>query len=155
MFKYYEYSKIKKSMRNQVFLDKLYNLTKELECDYPDHYYWFYYKFCKNLDGKNREIIFCLDNDILVGVAFLKNSEIEKKICTIYITKEYRKQGIGTNLLLRSYEFLKTTKPLITMPEYKLKEFDNIIKTYDWKKRQIIKSCYSEKNEIVFNGILK
>lgn len=155
MLKYYEYSKLKNEFKTQQLLEKLYNLTSELEMDYPNHYYWFYEKFCKELDGKKRDIVFCLNNDVPIGVVFLKKSIEEKKICTIYVHKTYRNLGIGTQLLLKSFSFLNTTKPLITMPEYKVKEFDNIIKKYHWKKTERIESCYSEKDEIVFNGILK
>ena len=85
---------------------------------------------------KAREIVFCLNNDVPIGVVFLKNSKEEKKICTIYVEKTYRNIGIGTKLLLKSFAFLNTTKPLITMPEYKVKEFDNIIKNYNWEKNR-------------------
>lgn len=155
MLKFYEYSKIKEKLKKQQLLEELYNVTKELEIDYPNHYNWFHQKFCKELDGKVREIVFCLDDDIPVGVAFLKKSKEEKKICTIYVEKAYRSIGIGTQLLLKSFSFLNTTKPLITMPEYKVKDFDNIIKNYNWEKTEKIESCYSENDEIIFNGILK
>ena len=155
MLKYFEYSKIRNDLKSQQLLEKLYNVTKGLELDYPNHYHWFHEKFCKELDGKAREIIFCLNGGIPVGIVFLKNSKDEKKICTIYVEKAYRNIGIGTQLLLKSFTFLNTTKPLITMPEYKVKDFDNIIKTYNWEKTEIIESCYSDKNEIIFNGILK
>lgn len=155
MLKYFEYSKIRKDLKSQQLLEKLYNVTKRLELDYPNHYHWFHEKFCKELDGKAREIIFCLNDGIPVGIVFLKNSKDEKKICTIYVEKAYRNIGIGTQLLLKSFTFLNTTKPLITMPEYKVKDFENIIKTYNWEKTEMIESCYSDKNEIIFNGILK
>ena len=155
MLKYYEYSKINDDLKRKQLLEKLYNITKELEIDYPNHYHWFHERFCNELDGKVREIIFCLNNNVPIGVAFLKNTMDEKKICTIYVEKSYRNIGIGTQLLLKSFSFLNTTKPLITMPEYKLEECNNIIKKYNWEKTEKIESCYSEKNEIVFNGILK
>ena len=155
MLKYYEYSRIEDDLKSQQLLEKLYNVTKELEIDYPNHYNWFHEKFCKELDGKAREIIFCLNNNVPIGVVFLKNSKEEKKICTIYVEKTYRNIGIGTQLLLKSFAFLNTTKPLITMPEYKVKEFDNIIRNYNWEKTEIIESCYSDKNEVIFNGNLK
>ena len=155
MLKYYEYSKIRDDLKGQQLLEKLYNVTKGLEPDYPNHYHWFHEKFCKELDGKVREIIFCLNNEVPIGVVFLKKSKEEKKICTIYVDKEYRNIGIGTHLLLKSFTFLNTTKPLITMPEYKVKDFEKIIRSYNWEKTEIIESCYSDKNEVIFNGILK
>ena len=73
MLKYYEYSKIRDDLKGQQLLEKLYNITKELELDYPNHYHWFHEKFCKELDGEVREIIFCLDNETPIGIIFLKN----------------------------------------------------------------------------------
>ena len=41
------------------------------------------------------------------------------------------------------------------MPEYKVKDFEKIIRNYNWEKTEIIESCYSDKNEVIFNGNLK
>ena len=60
MLKYYEYSKIKDNLKSQQLLEKLYNVTKELEIDYPNHYHWFHEKFCKELDGKSSRNCFLL-----------------------------------------------------------------------------------------------
>ena len=154
MKKFYEYSKLKDIFKNENLLEQLYNITKEIEKDYPEHYNWFHNKFCKELDGKKREIIFCVMDNLLVAVAFLKKCEKEKKICTIYVDKNYRNLGIGTELLLESFSFLGTTQPLITMPDYKVIEFQKIIKKYNWKKREEIKGYYSNNLEVVYNGYL-
>lgn len=142
------YSKIK---HNKKILEELYNKTKIIEKDYPSHYEWFHKKFIKELDGIRREIIYYEFKNKIVGVVFLKKSIEEKKICTIIIDEKYRRLGIGTKLLEKSFEFLETNKPLITMPDYKEKCFESIIKKYGWKKTQIINECYSKNNELVFN----
>lgn len=136
-------------------LDKLYQVTKKLEKDYPNHKDWFYNKFVKELDGKKREIIYYEKDSIICGVIFLKNTSKEKKICTVYVGEEYRNQGIGTQLLLESINFLGTTTPLITMPDYKEKCFKKIINKYNWQKMQEIENCYSNNKELVFNGLLE
>ena len=139
---------------NTKTLDKLYQVTSCLEKDYLNHKNWFYNKFSKELDGKRREIIYFEEDSKICGVVFLKNTEEEKKICTLYIKEEYRKQGIGTKLILESIKFLGTTKPLITMPEYKENCFKKIINKYKWEKTQEIENCYSKNKELVFNGML-
>lgn len=135
-------------------LDRLYSVTKVLEKDYPIHKEWFYDKFVKELDGIKREIIYYEKNNIIYGVVFLKNSEEEKKICTIYVDEKYRKQGVGTSLIKESMKFLGTQTPFITMPDYKEKCFLKIIEKYNWKKTQVIDSYYSNNRELVFNGFL-
>lgn len=136
-------------------LDKLYKVTKKLEKDYPNHKDWFYNKFVKELDGKKREIIYYEKDSIICGVIFLKNTKEEKKICTVYVNEAFRNQGIGKKLLLEAIEFLGTTTPLITMPDYKEKCFKKIIEKYKWEKMQEIDNCYSNNKELVFNGLLE
>ncbi len=152
LYRYYFYSK--QNNNDNVFLNKLYNITKNLEKDYPSHYNWFYDKFIKELDGIKREIIYCTINDEPIGIVFLKNDKNEKKICTIMVKEEYRKHGIGNMLLKKSFEFLDTITPMITMPDYKEKCFKKIIEKYHWKKTQILDSYYSNNKELVFNGSL-
>lgn len=133
----------------------MYEVSKSVEIDYPNHYEWFYNKFIKQLDGIKREIIYCEYNNKPIGIAFLKNTDDEKKICTLIVKKEYQKKGIGTLLLECSFEFLGTRQPLISMPEYKLEAFSKIINKNNWEIFETIDSFYSNNKEFVFNGYLK
>ena len=148
------YSSFKKFDEDKELLESLYDITKSLEKDYPNHYNWFHNKFINELDGVKREIIFCSIQEKPVGVIFLKNDENEKKICTLIVSKDYRGMGIGTLLIEESFNFLGTQKPLITMPEHKEKIFMGIINKYNWTKTQVIESCYSENTENVYNSLL-
>lgn len=148
------YSKVANSDKNNELIERLYNITRIIEKDYPKHYQWFHDKFIQELDGLKREIIYYEINNIIVGVAFLKKSIEERKVCTIMVDENYRKLGIGTILLEEAFKFLETNKPLITMPEYKKQAFESIILKYKWKECQIIDSYYSKNNELVFNGHL-
>lgn len=152
MYKIKYYSKEKRSKK---LLDNLYDITSSIEKDYPNHKKWFYDKFVNELDGKKREIIFGVKDNQIAGVIFLKKEVDEKKICTIFIRENYRKDGLGTLLLQESFKFLKTEQPLISMPDYKEACFKKIIDKYKWKNTQSIKSLYSNNAEIVFNGYLE
>ena len=66
------------------------------------------------------------------------------------ITSEYRKKGYSKLLLEDSFEYLKTDKPVITIPEFRLDEFSSIINAYKWEKSSIIDNYFSK--EIEFNG---
>lgn len=148
------YSKLSNNDKNNELIEQLYNVTKIIEKDYPEHYQWFYNKFIPELDGLKREIIYYEINNIIIGVVFLKKSIEEKKVCTIIVDENYRKLGIGTILLEEAFKFLGTNKPLITMPEYKKQDFEGIILKYEWKEYQVIDSYYSKNKELVFNGYL-
>lgn len=153
MKKILNYSELLENEKTNNLLEEIYNLTKKLEKDYPAHYDWYHNKFIKELDGIKREIIFCKLNNEVVAVSLLKKSE--SKICTIMVDPNYRKMGIGTALMEASFKFLGTTKPFITMPEYKKECFKYYIKKYHWNLNQTIESCYSDNNELVYNGYLK
>lgn len=155
MINIFTYSKLSEEQKTNKLLNELYNVTKIIEKDYPNHNNWFFNKFVKELDGIKREIVFCTYNNKVVGVAFLKKDNIEKKICTIMVDDKYRKMGIGSQLLINSFDFLETTKPLISMPDYKEKCFSKIIEKFKWVKTQVIDSYYSSNQELVFNGYLK
>ncbi len=86
--------------------DKLYNYLKDLARSYPDFDRWFYDTVIPELEDKTerREIIIVLSeleeikNTVLTGIAILKKTKEEKKICTFRIHEDYRNQGIGTKL---------------------------------------------------------
>lgn len=131
-----------------------YKVTDYLCKDYPNHFNWYWSKTVPGIFNGTREILICTVNKKIAGVAFLKNENDEKKICTFLILELYRKMDIDSKLIEKSFEFLGTTRPLISIPEYKLNMFKNIIKKYDWEQTQILdKGYYNDSSrEIVFNG---
>lgn len=138
--------------------DELYEMTDFISVDYPKHKSWFYKKHLPATFTENsgRDIIYAHDeNAIIYGTAFIKQDEVEKKICTLFVADNARGLGIGTKLVEKSMEILKTTKPMITLADYKLPMFEGLIKKYGWEQTQIVKGLYNEKNlELVYNGHL-
>jgi len=160
-----EFLTIKELMKNGVersillkICEDLYKMTSFLSEDYPQYRSWFYKKQIPETinENSNRDIIFARDkNNVYYGTCFIKNDETEKKICSIFVCESVRKMGIGTKLFEKSFEILQTTKPMITIKEYKLPYFKNFITKYEWKQTQVIKGIYnSNHSELVFNGIL-
>ena len=80
---------------------------------------------------------------------------MESKICTLIVVEKYRKQHVATQLLERTFKYLGTTKPLITIADYKFPMFEHIIKKY-WKLMQTMRKGYynSFSRELVYNGKL-
>lgn len=138
--------------------DELYEMTDFISEDYPKHKSWFYQKHLPAtfIENSGRDIIYAHDEKgVIYGTAFIKQDEVEKKICTLFVDDKARGLGIGTKLVEKSMEILKTTKPMITLADYKLPMFEGLIKKYNWKQTQVVKGLYNERSsELVYNGHL-
>ncbi|TYA14695.1 GNAT family N-acetyltransferase [Paenibacillus faecis] len=143
--------------------DKLYNHLKELEHCYPKFDHWFYNVVIPEVelrDGK-REIIIALTQMLdtkktyLTGIAILKKTKDEKKICTFRIHENYRNMGIGTALFEQCFLYLETRKPLITVSSDRLEMFRNHIDHFDFRIYQSLDNFYKQgSTEYVYNGYL-
>lgn len=138
--------------------DKLYQMTDFICEDYPKHKSWYYQKHLPAtfIQDSGRDIIFVYDEDKnICGTSFVKEDDKEKKICTLYVDKKARGLGVGTKLVEKSMEILDTTKPMITIAEYKLPMFKRLIEKYDWEKTEEVSGIYNDRyKELVYNGFL-
>lgn len=138
--------------------DQLYDMTDFITDDYPKHKSWFYQKHLPAVfsEKSGRDIIFAQDETCkLYGTAFIKKDAVEKKICTLFVSDQSRGLGIGSKLVERAMEILETTKPMITIADYKLPMFEGLIRKYDWKQTQVVKGLYNDRSlELVYNGYL-
>ena len=126
---------------------------------YPGIVEWFN-KIIKEIDEDNqkRELFLAIvineDNIELAGVLILKKTKFEKKICTIRVDKKFQKMGIGTKLFEKSFEYLETATPLITLPEecYKEGSYRSLFKKYNFVETSKVKGIYRDnKVEYFFN----
>lgn len=152
--------KLSKITDNHVLFGKVaksaYEVTDFICADYPKHFEWFWTKEIPRVFFGTAEIVVCSVNNEIAGVAFLKKEEDEKKICTILVLEKFRGNRIATLLLEESFKYLGTTKPLITIADYKLSMFESIIKKYEWQLTQTMCDGYynNTSHELVFNGKL-
>ena len=145
-------------------IHRIYSYLSDLTNIYPNFKEWYYdvvFPEVKQRKG-NREIIVCLSNTnteenvVLSGIAILKSSPEEKKICAIRILENYRDKGIGKELFEACFEFLGTKKPLITVASPHKRMFEKYIDLYDFRETQILENYYVEGiTEYVYNGMLK
>lgn len=143
-------------------ISNLYENIKYLCRDYPDFHNWYFNKVVPGLMKGTREILLCfvltnIKNKKLklVGLAILKNTEIEKKICTFRIEKKYRGFGLAKKLFEKCFEVLGTRKPLITISEKRKKFFEKYIEEFQFECTQEKKGFYQENSiEYVYNGRL-
>lgn len=138
---------------------KIYTITDFICDDYPKHKEWYFTKqLPATINGNERNILFVRnpenDNEI-ISMACLKKDEEEQKICTLYVSNNCRGLGIGTAIIEESMEWLGTTKPLITLADYKLEMFKPIIDKYGWELTEIVTGLYNDRaQELCFNGTL-
>lgn len=137
---------------------RIYKITDFICEDYPNHKNWYYTKQLPAIVGNERNILFARspknENDI-IAMACLKKDKDEQKICTLYVSDKCRGLGLGTTIIESSMEWLETTKPLITLADYKLKMFEPVIKKYNWELAEIVSGLYNERSkELCFNGTL-
>ena len=101
-----------------------------------------------------RRIILAIDGDFfhILGVAIIKNTSQEKKICTLRVLREYQGQGIGSILLGRAIKELQDPRPLITVSELQIDIFKPFLEKYGFSLKDKVKSLYRVgKYEYFFN----
>lgn len=133
-----------------------YEVTDCICDDYPKHFEWYWAKEIPRVFNGTGEVIICTVGNKVAGVAFLKKDDTESKICTFFVVESYRGKHIATKMLEQAYKYLGTTKPLITIADYKLPMFENIIKKYRWELTQTMEKGYYNNTscELVYNGKL-
>ena len=130
-------------------------LSMIVKNDYPDYKEWYTTVQVPGLYTNERNIIIAHINDKIVGFVSLKKTPIEKKICTFYVEKNFRRNQIGTILVEKAIEFLEESRPLITIPMDKLNEFIRIANKYNWEITDIKENLYRTNTpEVIVNGII-
>ena len=152
---YIKYSQLS-PLQQRLYYDLIYRFIKRLEWEYPGFKQWYQSLYNNNQELKrDREIIICEREFQIVGLAILKKSAAERKICTLRVAKPYQRQGIGKNLMELSFEWLEDDKPLITVHKYKEKEFASLFQYYGFKLEQRQRNYYNIfSTELAYNGIL-
>ena len=122
---------------------------------YPDFDEWFTMKVVPNL-GTTRKIFLAQIDKNVSGICIIKNSEFEKKICSLRVFESYRRQGVGTALIKHAIVALEDSHPLITVPEESLAMYKPLFNKFHFHLRGIYASYYrTGKKEYAFNGSLK
>jgi ASC-1-like (ASCH) protein/GNAT superfamily N-acetyltransferase len=131
-----------------------YNITDWICDDYPKHFEHYWTKYVPGIFKGERQIVAAYIGNRIAGVAILKRDAEETKICTLFISEEFRGQGVATAVLGEAFKWLGTSKPLITIADYKVAMFNRIIEKYDWRLTQVLEGGYynDHSKEYVYNG---
>lgn len=144
----------KKFLELNNLIYQAYDMTDWIGKDYPKHFEHFYTKYVPGLFTGEREILIACEGGKSEGVCILKKEE--QKVSTLFVREEARGKHLATRLLSEGFIYLGTTKPLITVAEYKTPMFAGIIRKYDWVCTQILSaSYYGNSREFVYNGKLQ
>ena len=154
-FQYLVYSKLSTFQKNMYYPNCRSFLCK-LNREYPFFEQWFNGLFVRVPELRlDREILLCVDNCKIVGIAILKKNAEEKKICTLRVEKQYQKMSIGKTLMEMSFEWLETDKPLVTVQKSRSKEFEKLFKYYDFQLDDEKRGYYKPfSTELIYNGEL-
>lgn len=128
--------------------DELYALTDWICEDYPQHKEHYYGKYLNGLSVGAREVIGYYIGTKPVGIAILKKDIWEKKISTLFVDPAYRGKGIASRLVSASIHFLGNSFPVITIADYKVPQFEGLIKKFGWTHTETLpKEYYNGKHE--------
>ena len=137
------------------YFDVLYHTIRLLGQDYPGFRTWYYNKVKEEVGIGGREVILAIVNNYIAGVAVLKKTATEKKICTLRVMDRFQRNGLGRTLISDSFDYLDTEAPLITTSSTRAYQFNRLFDYYGFKKYDELNGYYMQnKNEITYNGFL-
>ena len=139
----------------KTYYNQIYVFLKWLNLEYPGFNTWYDNLFTENKELKSgREIIICEKEYSIAGIAILKSTEDEQKICTLRVAKRYQRRGIGKRLMELSFEWLQNDKPLLTMHSTKQRQFLHLMQYYGFELEQKNRNYYNIfSTELVYNGV--
>lgn len=129
MERYFRFSELP-TWERQMYYNYIYLFLMEANMPYPGFSVWYNNLFTDDLYLKpEREIVICEKEYRIAGVTILKRTKEEAKICTMYVAKQYRHNGIGQRLMELSLEWLKSDNPeiMITLDRSRKPEFTGIL----------------------------
>jgi len=132
--------------------EQMLDLTKSINDTYPEQTKWFKEKFITGLQKKERMYIIAQDDDnTLAGCVLIKNTEEEKKICTLFVNPKFRRQGLGKQLMEQTLKELGE-HPLITVSSRNLSQLSSLLEPCGFHLSATKKGVYnSEDTEYYFN----
>lgn len=119
---------------------------------YPDIESWFFNKVIPGLHSGERTMLYVPGKRGIIALAILKDSPKEKKICTFYISPEARGGELAKALFSKSFDKLKTDKPLISVPENMLSRFKKYFLQYDFNQTSSRFLKNKKMREFEYNG---
>lgn len=139
----------------QSLIQQILEYSLQVKQDYDNYKEWYLNTQVPGIYDHTRNIIIAHSNNNILGFVSLKKTPQEKKICTFYVEKTFRKNKIGTILVEKAINYLEEERPLITIPMNKLQEFTKIGEKYNWEITDIKENLYrTTYPEVIVNNEL-
>lgn len=148
----------KVSFTNSLLIQKTLDTLFFLKQDYPQFRLWYKTKVISGLENNSRQIYIATPEnnpDCIAAVMILKNDGNEKKISTLCVLDQYRSLGLGSRLMHLAIKVLNSPKPIITVSDTHMNEFDPLLKKFGFEHFHTYPGYYKDKiSEHAYNGYL-
>lgn len=143
------------SLLLEYYTENIYKSLSNLNEDYSSFEKWYFEKVIPGIKKGDREIIITTNDKFITGVSILKNTIDEKKICTLRVNQQFRKNGVGKVLFEKSLETLNCDSPVITVSQERVSQFSSLLNYFGFELSQVISGYYKQtSDEYVYNGVL-
>jgi|SRR5471030_28249 len=111
---------------NIIFLEPL-------SLDYQGIEKWYFKKVVPGLAAGTRKLIRIERDGRIVAMGIAKKEDAELKICTVRVLPEYEGKGIGIRIFRDLMSWLGTSKPLLSVSQDKILDFERIFEYYGFQ----------------------
>lgn len=102
---------------HQPKFDLIHSLLAPVRDFYPNFDEWYNFQFRRNHGSGERVVVEATFNGQLVGVALLKITPEEHKICTLYVHELFRGLSIGERLMQSSVSILGDERVYVSVSD--------------------------------------
>ncbi|WP_159725924.1 GNAT family N-acetyltransferase [Methylosinus sp. Ce-a6] len=137
-----------------ISMTAVYERIEHLSVFYPNFESWFWDIVIPGIADGSRLVHPVMRDDRIVGVVIAKSATHEKKICTVWVEDPFKGRGLGVRLIRLGCNWLKTARPLATVPEERMSELSGILARLGFEQTGKVLSFYRPgKTEYIYNGL--
>jgi hypothetical protein len=123
--------------------------------NYPSFDFWFQRKVLPGIAAGERTVLVEIREGRLIGLAILKHSAGEKKLCTLRVRPEFECRGLGVRMFESAFEILGTARPLLSVSDLSLPKFTRLFDHFGFSCEAAYRGLYTPRTtEFSFNGLL-
>jgi len=129
---------------------------QDLSGFYPGFNAWLYGKMIPGIVSGERSILLEHRRGVLSGIAIVKNSQNDQKLCCLRVLPPFQGTGVGLRLFERAFESLNNDRPLLSVAEEQIPVFEKLFAYYGFELEKKYKDYYRPcKDELSFNGLIE
>jgi len=129
--------------------DDIFKLTQPIGDIYPNYRNWYYHTFLEDLKQGHRLYAIATHHMVITGCCLMKNTANEKKICTLFVGPQYRRQGIGSDLVRSALTELGP-HPFLTVSDGQLSTFIPFLSRFGFQMKMLPRKNAATPREALF-----